>query len=461
MLSTSQCTTALPPELLLWDVVQEHFEEAAFHFEQWDLGLSSPVFVLDQIADGFEDRLEQHITGFLKAGTHAVERLLYPELEEMTSPEKTTLAALLLLRLSQRTMLYELLDFMCLSHDEEHRAAITRAMTLHDDPRFETVLREVFARARSPREKAMLLEVFASKRLDPGALLQDCFAIGFTPLEVAATKVAGRAGRRDMAPVIEGNLDTDDESLRAASAEAGLYLGSCVAWSIARELVTAGGDVGARAMVLVALLGNADDHRRLHPLLETEGTRNAALWALGFTGRIESAELCIQYLESDDVRTAKLASEAFGAITGLSRLTVELFLAEPGHDQVEASIGDEPIALAHDDLDADLLPDGTDDLPLLDPFEVVSWYERRRDRLSRDQRYIAGVNHGAPELIRALNSFPMRRRHELALELAIRTGARRWVDTDGFTTRQRRQLEALESVNDSEYINCFDSDEAR
>ncbi len=95
----------------------EYLDEATFQFTQWQLGLSSPVYVLNQIKEGFEDRLEQHITGFLTAGAPATERLLYPELEEMTSPERTTIAALVLLRLSQRSMLYELLDFLiAISH---------------------------------------------------------------------------------------------------------------------------------------------------------------------------------------------------------------------------------------------------------------------------------------------------------------------------------------------------------
>lgn len=481
MTAVTHQVSPTPPELILWDVIKEHLDEAVFHFEQWQRGLSSPVFVLDQITDGFEDRIEQHITGFLKAGAPAAERLLYPELEEMTSPTLTTIAALVLLRLSQRNMLYELLDFLSSSQDAVQRNAIIRAMTLNEDPRFETILREAYTSARSPREKAMLLEVFAEVHLDPAELLGDCFDTGFTGLDVAAIKVAGSTGRRDVVSAIERNLYVDNAVLKSAAMEAGLFLGSSAAFSVCRELAKAGGAQSGRAMLFVAMLGSVEDHRIIHDHLDNSAMREAALFALGFTGRVESAELCLQYLERHDKRTAKLAAEAFGAITGFSRLTLELYQAEPEDDdddditernkqaaleqddlEIDEDITERDGAptLEQDDLDAELVPDGTDDLLLLDPYAMASWYERKRDTLSRETRYLAGKTYCASEVASALRTFPMRRRHELALELAIRTGAQRWVTADAFTTRQSQELEALESLTDSEFIRRFDDNEA-
>lgn len=458
MIATTQQATSTPTELILWDVVMRHFDEAKFYFAQFQRGLSSPVFVMGQIRNGFEDSLEQHLIGLLTAGVPAAERLLYPELEEMTSPERTTLAALVFLRLSERKMLYELLDFLSSSQDAAHRGAILRAVTLNDDPRFETVLREAYSRARSPREKAMLLEVFASIHLDPGDLLGDCFDTGFTKLDVAALEAAGRAGRRDLVSAVDRALLSEDPMLRSTAMEAGLFLGSNVAWSACREMATMREAQGARAMLLVAMFGSAEDHRIIHRQVVDRSMREAALWALGFTGRIESAELCLQYLESDNERTAKLAAEAFGAITGLIRLPFDLILAKPEENDKTQREGTVPFE--QDDLDAELVPDGTDELPLLDPFEVASWYEGERARLSKGKRYLAGKVYCAREVVGALSSFTMRRRHALALELAIRTGAKRWVTTDVFTTRQLRELEALQSLDDEELVNWAEDDEA-
>jgi len=449
----------VPPELILWDVIEDHHAEANFHFEIWERGLSSPVLVINQVRSGLEARLEQHVVGFLTAGEAGAERLLYPELEEMTSPLRTTLAAVMTLRLSQRSTLDELLDFLFVSHDDAQRRALVRGISLHDEPRLELVLREAFERARSPREKAMLLEVFAALHLDPGETLGDCFDMGFAVLDAAAVRAAGRSGRHDLLSMVERFIDADDPELRRNTIEAALLLGSRAAWSRCRMLAATKNRLAPWAMHVVSMLGTPDDHALIHAHLdgEDESMRQAALWALGFTGRIQSAELCLQHLESDNERTAKLAAEAFGEITGLSRLTLELFTTKPKEEVAEAG-ENEPLSLDEDDLDADLVPDATDELPLLDPFAVASWYERNRHRFSRKRRYIAGKIFNPTALIGALITFPMRRRHGLALELAFRTGARRWVTTDAFYRRQARELRGLSDLNDKDIIRRFDSE---
>lgn len=447
----------MPPEYILWDVIEKHHEEANFHFEIWESGLHSPVYVLDQVRKGLEPRLRQHIAGVLTAGERGAERLLYPELEEMTSPQNTTLATAVMLGLSQRDVFYELLDYLYASNDEEQRRAIIRGAGLSDDPGFDIVLSEALVRARSPREKALLLRVFAALHLDPEEMIKGCFGTGFAALEVAAIKAVGRSGRRDLISMVERSLDADDLDLRRAAIDAGLFLGSTNAWSICREWAKSKDALAPWAMVRVAMLGTIEDHAIIHEHLDDESTQQAALWAMGYTGRIQSAELCLRYVESDDERTAKLAAEAFGEITGLSGLTQEFLAAKPSKDAAEAG-DDEPLSLDDDDLDEDLELDATDELPLLDPFSVASWYEKNRHRFSKNERYLLGNIYSADSIIEALITFPMRRRHELAIELALRTGARRWVTTDAFARRQVRELKQLLDLEESELINRFSNE---
>lgn len=460
MSAHTNTSAPVPSDLILWDVVSEHYDEAMFHFELWERSLFSPELVLDQVRGGFEARLEQHIAGFLTAGEPGAERLLHPELEEMTSPSQTTLATLLMLRLSQRTVHYELLDYLFSSHDSAQRRAIVRGAGLYDDPRFEVVLREAFARARSPKEKAMLLEVFAALHLDPGEMLDDCFDTGFAALDLAAVKTIGRCCRLDLASKAFGFLDTDDQELRRVAIEAGLFLGSKAAWSGICELAASKDALAPWAMCIVAMLGGVGDHERvLHARLDDESMRQAALWAMGLTGRVQSAELCLRYLEDDDERTAKLAAEAFGEITGLSRLTLKFFTAESSNaGSIDVETDDAPVPLEDDDLDANLVPDGTDELLLLDPFRVAAWYEKNRHRFTTKKRYLAGKERDPDAIIEALITFPMRRRHEVAFELALRTGAQRWVTTDAFTPRQVRELRGLADLEESDLSNRFDSE---
>lgn len=451
MATSTQARAAQRPAPVLWDVMVEHFDEAAFFFDQWRRASRSPRHVISQVRDGFEARIDRHIVAMLLSGETALERLLTPALEEPTSPERATIAALALLRTSKRRHVYALLDVLFFSRDEAQRRAIVGAFALDGDPRIEVFVREAFAKARSPREKAALLEVFAALRLDPGDTLADCLDTGFAALDGAALEVAGRCRRVELLKAVEGALESDDLRLQRAAIEAGLLLGSVKAWRACLHQVETDGALREWAMLPAAMLGGARELDILHEHLEDAATRPAALWALGFSGSFASAERCIRHLESEDLRTAKLAAEAFGAITGLCRLTLELFAFK---DEPELSAQPEEglLPLEQDDLDADLVPDGTDELLHLDPQDVISWFERRRDELSRPARLFAGSPYHPFELVNALATIPMRRRPGLAFELALRTGGRRWVSTEAFTTRQIRDLQALEDLEASELV---------
>ncbi|MFP2933139.1 hypothetical protein ACLESO_49930, partial [Pyxidicoccus sp. 3LG] len=78
-----------PPERrtsapILWDIVEEHFQEAAFLWRQRERALRAPDQSLADIAEGDEPRLVAHLEGLLLAGPRAAERLLGPALREGT-----------------------------------------------------------------------------------------------------------------------------------------------------------------------------------------------------------------------------------------------------------------------------------------------------------------------------------------------------------------------------------------
>ena len=81
--------------LVLWDVVEEHLDEASFLSEQWERALVSPDVILDGVADGPEERLLAHLDGLAIAGAKAGPRLLEPRFES-EQPEEVFAAALAL-----------------------------------------------------------------------------------------------------------------------------------------------------------------------------------------------------------------------------------------------------------------------------------------------------------------------------------------------------------------------------
>lgn len=445
-----------PPELILWSVVEEHLDESEFLFEQWESALLSPIFTLDELAAPLEERLLAHIKGLVVGGSAVAERLLATELEETTDPERATVAALAMLESGDRDRWHDVFDALAFADDEEIASAVARALALSEASRFDLALRSEFESASSPREKAVFLDVLASRRLDPGPSLAQCLTSDFEPLCRAGVRAAGRLCRPDLLAKVEDHLCSRAPELRLAAIEAGLALGSETAWWECRKLASGQGEAAAQPLLLVALLGGPTEHQLIHRQLEDDSMRPAALWALGFTGYLASADRCLPFLESGDDHQAKLAAEALTSIIGLDLIHDQaLQLPEPEEIDDEP-VGDDddderdPFPPELDDLDADLVPAPIDELPRPDAEAIRDAYRANRDTFSPDRRYLYGEPYGAGALLCALQDGPMRRRHALALELFIRTKGARSVMTDGFSSRQRRELAVLSTLDPKE-----------
>lgn len=82
---------------ILWDVVEEHLDEAEFLVEQWQSARRSPSDTLAELVAGPEMRLEAHVDGLRGNGPLALERVAWPVLEGGGEPQRVAAAALALL----------------------------------------------------------------------------------------------------------------------------------------------------------------------------------------------------------------------------------------------------------------------------------------------------------------------------------------------------------------------------
>jgi uncharacterized protein (TIGR02270 family) len=190
--------------------------------------------------------------------------------------------------------------------------------------------------------------------------------------------------------------------------------------------------------------GDERDVERLLELLSNEKLRPDVLWALGFSGRVAAADACVELMRNKPV--AALAGESFSAITGL-RIAEEY--AAPREEE------DEALPPLEEDLAADLTPKPEDALPRPEPERVAAWWQQERQRLDAKQRYLAGQPFTPQALLDALSSAPMRRRHALALELALRSRGAIQVPTRAFVMPQLDALKAARSVQASAFSRPF------
>ena len=429
----------LREDQLLWEVEEQHLDEAEFLFELWEAVLDAPNYTLDEIAEGPQRRLLAHVDALSLAGPLVAERLLFPVIEDEHRGSDEVAAATLAVGPDAPAELRErALAALDLDGGQERRAGLIRGLQLHSNPRLDDDLLRSVSAAKG-RGLAARLEVLAGRQVVVGSWLARHLAGG----DLEVTRAAGRLARHCREPAVLEGLgplaQSDDPQLRRVTLETALCRGMGGAWESAAYWAFGAGDaagdaqIRGDALVWVALLGDAAAHERLLELVDDPQRRAEALWALGFGGRVAAVDRGVALL--DDEEHAALAGELVCAIAGLPT-DEETMWREPAREQADEALPE----LEAEDLEADLVPTGTDALPLPDPPAVAAWWAEQRGRFDPGLRYLGGRPLDEQVLLEALAGGPARRRHTLALELAMRTHSRAFVPTRALAERQRAAL---------------------
>ncbi|ATB50988.1 TIGR02270 family protein [Corallococcus macrosporus] len=411
--------------MVLEDVLEEHLDEAAFRWLQWERALEAPDFTLLDVASQ-EAQLAAHLHGLVLGGAEAAESLLWPALD---SGEATRITAAAYVLLGQGHV-QALLDFMA-GGAPEARAAVRRAVELSAAPNLGEHLLPLLKR-EDVSLRAHLLEALAFRYEAPPDLLAEYFLHDEPQARMAALRASSPLREDTVRHLLPRLLESEHPGIRAAAMEAGLASGARMAWEACRQAVRACNAHSHQAMVLLALFGTDADTALLVDMLEGRDMRPHVLWALGFSGRLGAMEACLALLE--DPLVARLAGEAFSAMTGLQ--LEGLHALPPGERPEGAPLPPE----LQEDLDADLVPKPEDDLPWPCIGAVRYWWKEARPRFHAERRYLNGQLLEGPVLLEALTHGPMRRRHVLARELAIRGKGQHRIPTRAFSPRQRAAL---------------------
>ncbi|ATB45251.1 TIGR02270 family protein [Corallococcus macrosporus] len=428
--------------MLLVDVLEEHLDEAEFRWLQWERALDAADFSLVETAR-LEELLLAHLDGLVVGASTAAESVLRPAFESEDA-----------FRISAATF-----SLLCLGEVDEvllrlreaepgARAAIRRAMELNEAPGLGARLLDLL-KLEDTALQAEVLEALAFRQEAPPEVLAHFFTHGEQRARIAALRAALSLPEGAARRLLPRLLDSPRPGIRAAAMGVGLASGVRQAWETCRIAVRVRGAHSLDVMVLLAMGASEADIPLLLALLDDEALRPHAFWALGFSGRVAAMEACLEYLEVPGA--AQLAGEAFSAMTGLR---LEGPYALPPGERPE---GAPPPPEFQEDLDADLVPKPEDDLPWPNMATVRGWWDKEKKRFLKGTRYLLGSPFSGSVLVEALETSPMRRRHVLARELAMRSQGTLTVRARAFTHVQRAELAKARAASARIRTQSFDS----
>lgn len=418
-----QATAPVP--LLQW--IESSLDEAEYLWRSWEGGLSAHTRDLEGLSFWVEGRLLGSLDGIRVGVPSALETLLRPALDA-TDPFRTSAAAYALATEPSSEGFGALVEALRCA-PLERLEPLRRAVELVHSDALLARLEHALEPLSPPLAVALIDSHVFQHRAPPKPLLLQALDSSGPPLRAAGLR-ALRFETGDVSGTLVNALASSDVEVSEAAMESGLWHGEAEAWAFCLYSSTQS-EARPRARLLLALLGRENRQRALLDALDTDSTRREALFALGFAGTRQAAEASLRVMAQPEL--AALAAEAFCAITGLD-------LEQRGLTVPPPDAPAEPIPFEEEDLDADLVPSPDDLLPVPDVAGVNDWWRQHESEFASGQRYLRGRPLALETLRAALDTEPMRRRHAIALELAIRTRGAFRVQTRTFTPEQRRQF---------------------
>lgn len=430
---------------ILWDVVEEHLDEAEFLWGQVKLALDDPEFTLDEVYKGSEARLLAHLDGLVSGGPPVLEEYLESALDDI-DPEVPNRAVVTVLALLLAGRVHRVCSAMRSAPDARH--VLLRGCAWIDAPGFDEWLTRVLKTSSQSDQKTCITQIMAVRgqnTLDLFSILRNNDSAALLPALIGARR---KEGIRQL-PVIEHLLEHETSEVRSFALVTALHHDCSRAWQICLAQADSKHPPDLFAKILLAALGDRKDHEALVRQLHVPAHRPIALRALGFSGNITCIPQLITWLDAEDLNLAKLAAEAIATITGAH---LEALVDQEAGDPNAPVQSKEELDLEglppfeEDDLDADLVPPPEASIPLPRRSTLADWLQTKAKQWDRNQRWIAGQPATLSGLINGLRTLSTRQRHWVGYLLSIRTQGEGYVNTWGAASMQFARLETLEKM---------------
>jgi uncharacterized protein (TIGR02270 family) len=385
-------------------VIEQHAEEAAFHWLLRDAAVCEPHYSLDDLAK-LDNRLDAHIDGLRIAGEAGweicKEALSYEEAGEVFT------ASFLAFESGEVARIETVLAVG--SASPELARSLASALGWLPYPQAERHIQSLLT-AKSPELRRIGIAACAVHRQEPGNELSITLSSDDDLLRARALRAVGQLGRIDLLPTLQSQLTAGDDLCRYSAAWSAVLLGDLGAISTLQALAQS--DVPyqeeAAKMALRRMeLAVAHDWRQA--LAQEQETMRLAIIGAGVIGDPASIPWLIDHMAVPEL--ARVAGEAFTMITGVDIAYEDLegewpegFEAGPTEDPEDENV----------DMDAD------EDLPWPEPELIDKWWHTHRGEFQAGTRHLLGKPMSLEWLQDVLRNGMQRQRAAAALELAMR-----------------------------------------
>jgi uncharacterized protein (TIGR02270 family) len=394
----------------LWDVYEEHLDEASFLSAQWERALVSSNYTIDEVAAGPEARLCAHLDGLVLGGLPVAERLMVPALED-ADPDRVWVAGWVLLQSEAEDRFETVWTALLRATEPERRRALGRALELSSRADLSARLSPHFGR-HAPGVDAVIIDVAAGRDLEWLARLpvRELGSTATGELLGAVLRATRRLPAVAQGGLVERGLMSDDPSARAAAIELGTLLRVPSTRAICRQAIAERTALQRLAMLSLTVFGDASDYERLLNWATNPELARDALWALGFSGRVECAEHLLGLVE--DAKLAPVAADSFGTITGLR---IEGSFSTVAAPEIPDEVLDDDAPIP--ELRAD------DDLPHPHADNVRRWWQENARRFEPGARHVYGLPYSGVSVRSAFTRAPTWRRQGLQIALGATAAA--------------------------------------
>ncbi|MFO0758014.1 MAG: hypothetical protein U0359_16075 [Byssovorax sp.] len=331
-------------------------------------------------------------------------------------------------------------------------APFASAMKLAPNPFVPGLLRSLLASTERGC-KAIAVEVLAHRGWLTDAELGALADEEEPRILALALPALASAHHRDLARALDRALAHDDLRLQAAALDAMLVAAHPRAASAARA--AAGGPLGDRALLSLALAGTEDDARWLLSRAAASPTA-PALEALGWAGLLDAAPLLIERLGAGDEETAPVAAAALERLLGAKLIepievppekVEDMLLVDPDPEPPKAGspLGRQ-VSRARD-LPSDGSPE-TIEGPTRDPAKWQAYWSAHGRALDPNQRIRRGQPYSPSVSLYELDQLPLspEDRRRLHRELCAQTGRTVAFDPHDLVVEQEKGISAWGGV---------------